>query len=554
MKRKVTAAFVLLVFMVTGLMAQEEKSKIIEQENNDIQVFEYQKGNKRIEKKDNPNVASNGDLQFGQKRIPLGGSVRDIRVADFNGDNFPDIATLDYANEEIKVFFGDKKQLYSKKVVIKNLNLGASFIGIADFNSDGLPDIAVADARSENYSLIFLNAGSGKFRPGKVVKTDFDSSCTLQCGSIEDVNGDGKPDIIALMENADDSKQTHGVVLINSSKGSKVKFEPYRVFEGAYDWIIPGDFNRDGFCDLYAVDEKDTSTTVFTYFQGIGDGSFSEEYSKPMRNTGAEGQAFDINGDGKLDVVVDGKKSGPSLIAKGYKTAKIRGTRTIKKSGSMEHGISYADLDGDGEKDLVAPEVDGISFYQGSGKGKFKVPSSLCKDLNFYSLSKSGKAANVVDINRDKKNDVIGLQRFPYDHSSLILMQNGGKKGKLQISNGRITKAFYIGTGPYIQVEGSFDYSGSNIDLVYNKDGSTARQSAHMNIMVYLDLWIFGGETFDVTATGTFLNKPGSKKGTIDFSFVFKSNVWVTGFTPKVTADTITLIDNNLISSNTILK
>lgn len=554
MKSRIFIILILMVSMLTGLQAQEDQGKIIKQKNKNIQVYKYGKTQKRKERKMSPASAANSGLQFGQKRIPLGGSVTDMRVADFNGDKYPDIINLDDTNNRIIVLFGDKKQEYSKKVILQNYYLGSTFVGIADFNSDGLPDIAVTDSRSENCALIFLNSGGNNFKPGKIVKTDFDSSCSLQSSSVADINADGKPDIIGLMVNGDDPELNHGVVLVNKSKGSRLSFEVFRVFEGAFEWIVPGDFNNDGFCDFYAVDEKDNATTVFTYFQGNGDGSFSEEYSKPMRNTGAEGAAFDINGDGKLDVVVDGKKSGPSLIAKGYKTAKIRGPRTIKKSGSMEYGISYADLDGDGEKDIVAPEVYGISFYQGAGKGKFRVPHSLCSDLNFYVLADSGEAGSVADINGDKKNDVIGLQRFPYDHSSIILMQNGGKKGELQISNGHITRAFYIGTGPYIQVEGSFDYSGSNIDLVYNKDGSTARQSAHMNIMVYLDLWIFGGETFDVTATGTFLNKPGSKKGTIDFSFVFKSNVWVTGFTPKVTADTITLIDNNLISSNTILK
>ena len=167
-------------------------------------------------------------------------------------------------------------------------NSSAVIFGIAsaDLNGDGIPDIVVASelyGQSPGTLSIFLGNGDGTFKAGQVITVPQASSANLGM-TIQDVNGDGKPDLVAVtsapgldvfLGNGDGTFQT-GIVGPVGAGGSVV---------------VSADFNCDG--------KPDLATSLGQILIGNGDGTFHL-----LSQTIGAGQiggiaAADYNKDGK---------------------------------------------------------------------------------------------------------------------------------------------------------------------------------------------------------------------------------------------------------------
>jgi len=103
-----------------------------------------------------------GDFTEGN-RIPTRGKLpTTVRVADFNGDGLPDIAVSHcHATDNIVIFLGDREQPFSVSVDIalgkdrKVLEKEIRDLTVADFNGDGKPDLAAACFGSGEIASLF---------------------------------------------------------------------------------------------------------------------------------------------------------------------------------------------------------------------------------------------------------------------------------------------------------------------------------------------------------------------------------------------------------------
>jgi hypothetical protein len=154
------------------------------------------------------NISLSGDIEFGPSVSYFGGGTLDagngVSVGDLDDDGKPELL--------VSHGFGDRFSILQNNSVpgtIALTNLGTIVTGqynlglsISDFNLDGKNDIVWK--RSSNI-YIRLNTNSG----AALVPTDFDTEIILTGDlstyggmSIGDINGDGKPDIVAS-DNAD---------------------------------------------------------------------------------------------------------------------------------------------------------------------------------------------------------------------------------------------------------------------------------------------------------------------------------------------------------------
>lgn len=92
-------------------------------------------------------------------------SANDLAVADFNGDGFLDVVTVDFTNSTIvHVFVNDEGELEtdaSFTMPYASKSVGA--VGAADVNNDGLPDLVLGYAGAQ--AEIYLNTGTPSAPP-----------------------------------------------------------------------------------------------------------------------------------------------------------------------------------------------------------------------------------------------------------------------------------------------------------------------------------------------------------------------------------------------------
>jgi FG-GAP-like repeat/Bacterial Ig-like domain (group 3) len=134
--------------------------------------------------------------------------------------------------------------------------------------------------------------------------------------------------------------------------------------------IVTGDFNNDGYPDLAVADDSGT----IQIFLGSGDGTFTTGSSIQPFVSGATGEgvslaAADFNGDGNLDLVVEGHYI---LLGKGD------GTFTMGPPAPSVVGFDVstqvADFNGDGHADIAVSSPvtgDGFQVLLGNGDGTF---------------------------------------------------------------------------------------------------------------------------------------------------------------------------------------
>ena len=125
-------------------------------------------------------------------------------VADFNGDEAPDVASVSYAAGRVSIFRNDGSGLFTRQ----NFNsgpvralVGRRAIAAGDLNGDGLADLAVTN--SARTLSILINDGSGAF-PTRKVLPNGRSREAFEPKSVEiaDINGDGALDLVASGQDA----------------------------------------------------------------------------------------------------------------------------------------------------------------------------------------------------------------------------------------------------------------------------------------------------------------------------------------------------------------
>ena len=184
--------------------------------------------------------------------------------------------------------------------------------------------------------------------------------------------------------------------------------------------IVAGDFNRDGKQDFLAA--FNTSNKI-GYYGNTGSGVFAAEVDYTTPDNATRIAVGDIDNDGKLDIVTFGGNSSQITILKGNGdgtfAAATQDGISRAATGSMTD-MALADLNGDGKLDIVIANnsQNNFSVLINSGTGTF--PNTVQ-----YSAGTGAKYINVADINKDGKADVIVSSQSDNKISTFINNGNG---------------------------------------------------------------------------------------------------------------------------------
>lgn len=166
--------------------------------------------------------------------------------------------------------------------------------------------------------------------------------------------------------------------------------------------LVIGDFNGDQQTDaaVFVFGSGANPVSQVTVFLGNGDGTFAAGKSYTAGAGGNNLGAGDINGDGKLDVIVAGGSSNVSYILYGNGDGTLAAPVTLKTLG-YETTVVVADINGDGRQDLLfGTGGTGAYYLPGNGGGTF---------LAAVKVSSEGYANYIAtgDFNEDGRPDIV---------------------------------------------------------------------------------------------------------------------------------------------------
>jgi hypothetical protein len=192
----------------------------------------------------------------------------------------------------------------------------ASAVAVADVNGDGKPDVLVTTnvytcCTPGGAVGVLLGNGDGTFQPAVTYHSGqiFIPPASSRL-AVADVNGDGKPDLI--VEDTECCNSANGAVSVLLGNGDGT-FKPVVTYKsGAGGWgtsVAVADVNGDGKPDIVATDQCAGANCInnglVAVLLGNGDGTFqaAQTYSAGGFITNSVAVA-DVNGDGKPDLVV----------------------------------------------------------------------------------------------------------------------------------------------------------------------------------------------------------------------------------------------------------
>ena len=287
--------------------------------------------------------------------FPAGQHCADVAAVDFNGDGNVDLAIANHEVRTVTVLLGNGKGQFSPapgSPIAVESNPHPHGITVADFNGDQKPDIAI-DSWAENKILILYGQGDGTFRsPG--VKFDVGKMPYQRLRS-GDVNEDGYPDIVTS------NFESSSVSVLLGHGQEQFARKDFPVPPNPFGIAI-ADVNGDQHADVvivhYSGHATDPSKNALSVLLGDGKGNFSLLNGSPFMTGQYPGTvaAGDLNADGLADIVVPNYEDGTLTIYLGGRNGINLAPYSPIRVGRTPHGVAIADLNHDGKGDIVVAQ------------------------------------------------------------------------------------------------------------------------------------------------------------------------------------------------------
>jgi Bacterial Ig-like domain (group 3)/FG-GAP-like repeat len=435
-------------------------------------------------------------------------------IANFSGASNPVGAVLpdNQTNFVYLAGYGDGSfrsgiNYYATNVQGKKNGFQAEGVGLAsgDLNGDGIPDFVIGNANGGTDTTgitVFLGNANGSLQTGANYFPLLENKYSLQYVAIADFDGDGNLDIAA-------SDSYNGVVQIFYGDGSGIFLNTRQASfstgtSGPHPvGIVTADFNGDGKPDIAVVNNFGPANAPTSANIGmlINNGTgFNPVVSTALSTVATELTAADVNGDGKLDLVVPlyGVCSGGTCSAPGSAVAILlgNGDGTLKAETDFQlvnNGTTYlnpydaavGDLNGDGKADLavtmqdVKANTQGIAVALGNGDGTFQTPTLLpsSPQISKFVPPPVPGYVKIADLNHDGHMDLVYTNAVAGSVGVMYGVGDGTFYTPVDFPANRWAWDFALvdvnGDGALDVIASGFEQSFSGVGVLLNTSGSS---------------------------------------------------------------------------------
>ncbi|HTI92783.1 MAG TPA: FG-GAP-like repeat-containing protein [Puia sp.] len=283
---------------------------------------------------------------YSVKSIPV-----NLAFGDVDGDGKPDMITTNNGGITLYRNKGLPDTLVYETGIDYPTAGDPGYIVVRDLDGDGKQDIVVANHLANTLS-VFLNtsvAGTISLAP----KVDLPGAYNANGAGIGDIDGDGRPDIVALNE-----ASAIFTVYLNNSTVGHLSFSQQNggSGDGVFAELALGDLDGDGMPDLAITDKVYNNVNLYRNTSSYGTVSFAQMASIPLPGSPQSIVMGDINGDGLQDLVTANTGSSVVSVIRNLSTpgALVMAPRKDVPIGVRPLAVRIGDLDGDGKPDIAA--------------------------------------------------------------------------------------------------------------------------------------------------------------------------------------------------------
>ncbi len=289
-----------------------------------------------------------------------------VAIGDLNGDGKPELVTANGISGTVSVFqntstagnisFADKIDLA--------LDSYAESVAIGDLDNDGRPDLAIGILRNLTSSSRVISIFRNNIIGSGIIAAYFDSRIDLETGintgprsvALGDLDGDGKLDLTTANYDANSVSVFRNISIVGTIFfAAKTDFTT----NGSPYSVVIGDLNGDGKPELVAANARtnDKSVSVFRNTgTAAGSISFAARTDFVTGDNPYSVAIGDLDGDGKPDLATANRTPDNVSVLRNTSTSASTvsfAAKTDFATGDSPRSVAIGDLDGDGKPDLA---------------------------------------------------------------------------------------------------------------------------------------------------------------------------------------------------------